>query len=106
MRNISVLDCDADGFGVTRRGVRVGASWQAVERVAAFKRDLGTVDLICIALFTDGQVIEVEGEMPGYPQFDATMHTALAITPEWKLAVMFPAFAANPQTIFERRQTA
>ena len=58
--------------------------------------------MLCLLILADDRLIELNEEMIGYPAFDEALHEALAIPPEWKLEVLFPAFATNAVTIFER----
>ncbi|RLB51688.1 MAG: hypothetical protein DRI90_22750 [Deltaproteobacteria bacterium] len=50
--------------------------WSQVAEVTAFKRDLWTIDLICIAFtWVDGRAHEIHEEIPGF-------HHLLASLPE------------------------
>jgi hypothetical protein len=88
---------------------QVGASrlrWADVHSVVAFKRDLYIVDLMCLA-FNSGSAgaLEVHEEMRGWQDLvDALPDHLPGSTPfpDWWAVVAFPAFAANPTTIFSR----
>ena len=101
-RDVSRLESDGTGFTVINYRTRVAARWCDVTRTTAFKRDLLTVDLLCLLLGTTEGPVEVNEEMPGYPAFEDQMHNALEINVEWKLQVLFPAFATNATAIFDR----
>ncbi|MBC2650541.1 hypothetical protein [Novosphingobium aerophilum] len=70
--------------------------------MTAYKRDLMTVDLLCLLLELDEGVLEVHEDMRGYPAFEQAMFEALGLDPEWKLGVLFPAFEARPTLIYQR----
>ena len=79
--------------------------WIDVEEVRAFKRDLLTTDLICLAFKKSGKEehYEMNEEMVGY-------HDLLELIPEhlprfnleWLSSIALPAFAPNHQVIWKR----
>ncbi|MGI4880228.1 MAG: hypothetical protein ACRYG4_22390 [Janthinobacterium lividum] len=101
-RNVVRLTSDRSGFVVHNRGERLEASWEGISGVTAYKRDLLTVDMLCLLLDTSAGVVEVNEEMDGYPGFETDLQRALGIDPMWKLGVLFPAFATNATSIFAR----
>ncbi len=80
--------------------------WADVHGVVAFKRDLYIVDLMCLA-FNSGSAgaLELHEEMKGWQGLvDALPDHLPGCTPfpdGWAV-VTFPAFAANPTTLFRR----
>ncbi|MGJ3648788.1 hypothetical protein ACLB0R_09980 [Sphingomonas sp. GlSt437] len=100
------LAASADGFELRKGTQSMAIAWRDIVRVVAFKRDMMTVDRMCLAFETADFAIEVDEEMPGYLDFTEAMNRALSISPEWMLRVMFPAFATNMETIFERAPVA
>lgn len=105
-RNVRRVTADADGFAVSNRGTECGTAWRDVSRVTALKRDLITIDLLCLFIESRDGMIEINEEMDGYAGFEAHLIDALALTIDWKLAVLFPPFETNAATIFERRLPA
>jgi hypothetical protein len=99
---------DASGFNLTdlrspNEGT-VGMPWAEICRAIAFKRDLFTVDRICLFLARrDGAGIELDEEMAGWLRFVEALPAHLpSCTPfsEWFPAVAFPAFARNDLEIW------
>lgn len=101
-RNVSTLTLTANGFALNRAGHATEVSWDEVTRIFTFKRDLMTVDLMCLAFETSSAAVEIDEDMAGYGEVEAEMEQRLSIEPDWKLRVMFPAFAPNMEAIFER----
>ena len=99
-RNVVRLTSDREGFALHTRGHSIGRAWDDVRSVTALKRDLMTVDLVCLLLNTTTGMIEVSEEMEGFARFEADLEAALDVDPTWKLAVLFPAFATNATAIF------
>jgi hypothetical protein len=101
---------DSQGFNVTdlrsRKKEPVAKSWSGICLVTAFKRDLFTVDCICLHFAdADGTVVELNEEMAGWNRLVDALPTLLpGCKPqsEWYFAVAFPAFTANPTQIYHR----
>lgn len=79
--------------------------WTNIEKVAAFKRDLYAVDLICIAFETAEFVYEINEEMVSWPAFVKEIATHLPgclKAEEWYQSVMLPAFKTNWTVLYSR----
>lgn len=94
---------DAAGFtfGDDRDEARV--AWDAVMAVSAFKRDLYTVDLLCIAIGTEDMAVELNEAMPGFAPFLEAMEARLGFPAGWQLDVLFPAFETKLKTLYQRQ---
>jgi len=81
-------------------------AWNDIARVTAFKRDLMTVDCVCMLLAdADGHILEVDEEMAGWQELCEALPQRLpGAKPfhEWFMQVAFPAFATNGTDIFRR----
>jgi hypothetical protein len=84
---------------------RFSCEWSAIDRAEAFKRDLLSVDLICLELRAHGEWVEVNEEMAGWDdllvELPERLPGALA-REELYAAVMKPAFAERRTLVFER----
>lgn len=84
------------GFGNKDLHVR----WSDVTRIEAFKRDLGTVDTICVAIQIDGkngvkEWIELPEELEQFNALLCEVERRFHISSDWWSKVAFPAFATN-----------
>jgi hypothetical protein len=105
----------SDSTGLTVRDLRrkggevVAVSWPEVIRATVFKRDLFSVDCLCLCFGrVDGTALEIDEEMAGWNSLMEALPQYLpGCKPfsEWFLPVAFPAFAANPTEIFLRSTT-
>ena len=80
--------------------------WEVVERVEAFKRDLFSVDLICLEFTAqNGEGIEIDEDDEPWrrlvEQLPARLEGCLALE-SWFSDVAFPAFETNRRVIFDR----
>jgi len=79
--------------------------WDEVEEIHAYKRDLFTTDLICLAFkkSSKDQYYEIHEEMAGYYDLLEALPSRLPkFTLEWIFTVAVPAFEANHQIIWKR----
>jgi len=96
---------DESGFAVTVSGSVSSIRWNDVKTVLAYKRDLYATDLICLGFTSPDGTIEVDEEMPGWPQLVERLPTVLPGTPpmsDWWERVAKPPFAPCVTKLFER----
>lgn len=78
--------------------------WSDVCRICGFKRDLYSVDLICLAFQIPDKVFEINEEMEGYHAIIETMPVHFpGLEPQWWTKIALPSFATNLTTIWEKR---
>lgn len=102
-----IAHVDGAGFCVCDDAGEQAVRWDQVQQVTAFKRDLYTVDMLCLLLLygVEGKILEVNEQMEGYNDLVGAMETHLPnATPwaAWFFAVAFPAFAANSLCIYRQ----
>jgi hypothetical protein len=97
-----------DTNGIRIRGSK-GSSfellWNEIEEVHAFKRDMLTTDLICLAFKKSGkeEYYEIREEMAGYHDLLEMISKELpGFNSGWFREVAFPAFATNHRIIWKR----
>src|SRR5262245_40587189 len=100
---------DEGGFSLAHAGKSQGSDrleWASVQKAVAFKRDLWTVDMVCLALETrDSLVLELNEEMVGWQEYIEALPKHLdGARPcaEWFPEVVVPAFKTNSTLVFER----
>jgi hypothetical protein len=79
--------------------------WNDVEEIHAYKRDLFTTDLICLAFKKSGteEHYEIHEEMAGYHDLLGVLRSRLPeFTLDWVLDVAFPAFESKHRIIWKR----
>ncbi|MBZ5615254.1 MAG: hypothetical protein LAO23_14695 [Acidobacteriia bacterium] len=102
------IRCDENGFVVTASGSRepnASLAWDEVDTVLAYKRDLYTVDLICLGFVTPERTIEVHEEMQGWSQLVEQLPSRLRGMPPfsgWWESVAKPPFAPSVTTLYKR----
>ena len=85
----------------------VSFPWESVSAVDTFKRDLLTVDCICLAFETPEGWIEVNEEMKGWGGFLEAVESSLRGFPsqeKWWRRVMIPAFETNHSRLWTKRE--
>ncbi|WP_159975697.1 MULTISPECIES: hypothetical protein [unclassified Novosphingobium] len=101
-RNVFAIDTGGDGFRVRHGRETCEVSWSGIEAVLAFKRDLLTVDRLCVAVVSDGSAMELDECMEGFEPWLLALENRLEIAGEWRLRVLFPVFETNMLEIFRR----
>lgn len=99
-----------EGFELHRGGVSVGGvAWREVERITAFKRDLITVDSICLEFKLAGEkgFFEVNDDVGGFWELVGLIKEIFPTSlQDWEEAVGKPVFAPNITVIYERASIA
>jgi hypothetical protein len=83
-------------------------AWRDIIRIEAFKRDLLTVDLICLNIVVKhGTQVEINEEMEGWESLVEKLPEYLPgcqTFGQWFLTVAFPAFKPNFTVIYKRNE--
>ena len=72
--------------------------WNRVTHIFAYKKDLGTTDLVCLGwqLDDNDQTLEVHEEMLGFKKLNQAMLEQYKSIPDtWAMDIYFPAFELN-----------
>ncbi len=104
-RVIPTIAADTTGFSLTLGRHTHAYPWASVRKVAAYKQDLHTHDVIVLVLEVfraANQVLTLLEEDPGFATLFAPMEEALGINPSWYLEIMTPVFAATPVVLYVR----
>lgn len=97
-----------DGFfsfsedGFTIEGIKGLYRWDRIQSIIGFKRDLYTVDQICLGvLFEDGS-LEFNEDHSGWYQFEKQLRNHFpSINKDWSEKVMLPAFETNLTLLYD-----
>jgi hypothetical protein len=103
------LAVETDGYAYVWRDRKSTVRWSDVKEVFAFKRDIFSVDLICIGfrISEEGDCWEIDEHMAGYDAVVAAMNGAFpGIDTDWWDKVAFPAFKTNLVTIWGQPKMA
>lgn len=96
---------DSRGLKIkTSAGESAELPWREIAEVHAFKKDLETTDLICLAFKKCGreEYCEIHEEMAGYyDSLQAAEKYLPGFTLNWILDTAFPAFATNHKVIWK-----
>jgi hypothetical protein len=77
--------------------------WTDVEQLIAYKRDLLTIDVICLDIIFDNKRMTINEDTPGWYQFiKKTKLIFPSIPVDWDMKIMHPAFQTNLTIIYQR----
>ncbi len=76
--------------------------WEEVREIVAFKRDLLTVDLICLGfrISDSDDYFEIDEEDAGYQTLVSELERRFDIDEGWWSKVAFPPFGTNAMTLW------
>lgn len=80
--------------------------WDEVVRIETYKRDIFSMDLICLDFFTDSRQApcRTHEDMKGFPDLREHMQRRFSsIGERWLQQVALPPFAANHTVLYDRK---
>ena len=102
--NANAMTLSWIGFGNDKGELVI--AWRDVLNIDAFKRDLYTVDLICLSVrLRDNKALEISEEMEGWESLVKKLPEYLPGCKrfeEWFQVVALPAFKPNRTAIYQR----
>lgn len=100
----SIVSTNTDGLLIVEGGVeKFLFQWSVIKEIFVYKRDIFSVDLICIGFRIDeeGTYYEIHEDIQGYKEFITFLESKFQdINKDWFIKVAFPPFATNTQTIW------
>lgn len=100
------LAVTADEVRLLKDGAEVWRfRWDEVTRIVTYKRDLFSVDLICLDFFVESQQLTytTHEEMQSFRDLCEQMqHSFPSIGEGWWSEVAFPAFATNEKILYDK----
>jgi hypothetical protein len=93
----------ADGFIFSLKDGPEKIKWTDIERLAAYKLDLITVDEIRMDITWNNRQFTISEETPGWFQFVLKTKAVFpAIPQEWDISIIHPAFERNYTVLYEK----
>lgn len=95
-----IITLTGTGFQVKEKSEELleTVHWNRVTHIFAYKKDLGTTDLVCLGWKLDNsdQTLEVHEDMLGFKKLNQAMLEHYKSIPEtWAMDIYFPAFETN-----------
>jgi len=100
----SWIDFDRAGFTLHSGEANAASiNWLDVRRIVAFKRDLGTSDIVCLEFLLPTGTFEVNDDVGGFWDLAQRIKDVFPDSDqEWEVRVVKPAFAENRSVIYQR----
>lgn len=97
----------SDGFTLTYVDFTLTLNWCDITEINVYKRDLMTIDEICMQIVYGDKQIEISEKLPGWYQFVTRTKIIFPTIPkDWDLEVMQPPFATNYKTIYTKTDSS
>lgn len=92
-----------DGFTFSFKEVPRKIKWTDIERLAAYKVDLLTVDEIRMDIICNNLQFTITEETPGWYQFVLKTKAVFPVIPQdWDITIIHPAFERNYTVLYEK----
>ena len=90
-------------FTLRYRNFEKQVEWEDITQFNVYKVDLMTTDRIDMELICGESRFAINEEIPGWQQFIIKTKEVFPMIPkEWDVDIMFPAFATNYRTIYQK----
>mgnify|MGYP001564957713 CR=1 FL=1 len=100
-RKLLRLIVDDNGFSATDwENQSTALKWDSIWQIRTYKRDLGTVDEICLEFRTPNGYLEVWESDQGYKDLVQEIERRFQLEQAWWSKVAFPAFATNDAILY------
>jgi len=97
------ITIDQNAFTLIEARGRFPVRWEEIAKIVAYKRDLITIDQLCLTIHLhDGTSFEVQEDIEGFWAWVDALEQQLGIGAQWREAVLKPVFAENKKVIFAR----
>ncbi len=101
--DLGIFTYDDEGFTIKLKESFERILWNEIEKLVAYKMDLGTIDEICLDVVYGEYQITITEETPGWYQFvEKTKEIFPFIAKNWDSTIVYPAFATNLTIIYQR----
>lgn len=92
------------GFRFKDKKTDFSCEWGDIESILAYKKDLFTVDRICLQIQKSaGDFLNIHEDIDGFFVFKEQMHANMpGIHRNWELGVMDPAFELSPTWVYKK----
>lgn len=92
-----------DGFIIQFKSKQQKIKWDEIERLIAYKKDLLTVDVVCLKIFYNNCQTTITEEIPGWHQFVEKLRFVFPNIPDnWYSEIVQPAFVTNLTILYQR----
>jgi hypothetical protein len=104
-RELGVFKYDDSGFTIEYEDFAKRLKWIEITQINAYKTDLYTTDRVDMEIVYSDRCFTISEELPGWYQFVIKLKEVFPDIPnDWDTEIIYPAFAANYRTIYERQK--
>lgn len=101
--DLGAFQYDNDGFTIDYEDFSKRLKWDDITQLNAYKRDQLSIDRIEIEIVYDDKCFTISEDLPGWDQFVLkTKEVFPTIPKDWDTKIIYPAFATNFTTIYDK----
>ncbi len=104
--DLGAFQYESEGFAIIYEDFKKTIKWSEITQLNVFKVDQMTIDRIDMEIVYGDKCFTISEELPGWYQFVLkTKEIFPEIPKNWDTDIIFPAFAINYKTIYEKETT-
>jgi hypothetical protein len=101
---LGIFEYEHDSFTISLKSGKRKIIWKEIERLEAYKRDLLTIDQVCLDFVLAQTVITISEDSEGFRPFINKLQEQFpAIEKDWDWEITQPPFATNFMVLYERK---
>jgi len=101
--DLGIFNFYENGFSFTINEIRSEKKWNEIEEINVYKKDILTIDLICMDIFFKETYIMFSEDTPGWYHLVAKLKEVFNHIPkDWDNDIILPPFETNFKTIYKR----
>ena len=94
----------SEGFETNINNSKININWSEIETILGYKKDLITIDSICMDIITCSSTLTICEETPGWFKFLNQLRNNIEITPKYRdIEISTPAFKTNLTLLFDKK---
>jgi hypothetical protein len=98
-----IVYVEEDGFIFQFKAKQEKIKWEEINTIIAYKKDLLTVDLVCIEIFYNNSQIIITEEVLGWHHFVEQLRIVFPNIPiNWYNDIIIPPFATNLTILYQK----
>ena len=101
--DLGAFQYDEHGFTIIYEDFTKRIEWAEITQLNVYKVDQMTIDRIDMEIVYGDKSFSISEELPGWYQFVLkTKEVFPAIPKDWEITIIYPAFATNYRTIYDK----
>lgn len=104
MNSLGIFEYTENGMFITDKNSKIDIKWSDISTILGYKKDLLTIDTICVDIIYNKSSLTVCEETPGWFQFVTKLKKQFPNIPsDWDTEIALPAFERKLTLLYDRQ---